>query len=92
MNVLITFYKKKENGRDTMYFNGKPVTETKLFKLPLKFGYGSYNEPKVILNQGIQVEDIISIEAEGEMSISSYTSNQLNGDMAEQFNESFEEE
>lgn len=92
MNVLITYFKKKDNGRDTVYHNGKPVSETALIKLPLKFGYGSYNEPKVILNKGIQVEDIISIEAEGEMSISSYKFNQLNGDMAEQFNESFEEE
>lgn len=88
MKVLITSFKKTENGRDTIYVNGKPSTITTSYKLPLQFGYGSYNEPKVLLNSGgIQVQDIISVEAEGEMSPISYKSNQLNGDMAEQFNE-----
>lgn len=88
MKVLITYFKKAENGRDTVYVDKKPVTTTISYQLPLQFGYGSYNEPKVLLNSGgIQMQDIISIEAEGEMSPVSYRSNQLNGDMAEQFNE-----
>jgi hypothetical protein len=70
MNVLIEHYKKATNGRDTEYFNGKPVTQVTLVKLPLKFGYGSYNEPKKLLDTGIDVEDIIKITPEGELNMS----------------------
>ena len=70
MNVLIEHYKKKDNGRDTVYFNDKPVTQVTLVKLPIKFGYGSYNEPKKLLDTGIDVEDIIKITPEGELNMS----------------------
>lgn len=70
MKVLIEHYKKADNGRDTVYFNGKPVTEVTSVKLPLRFGYGSYNEPKKLLNTAINVEDIIKITPEGELNMS----------------------
>jgi hypothetical protein len=70
MNVLIEHYAKKDNGRDTLYFEGKPVTQVTLVKLPLKFGYGSYNEPKKLLSTDIDVEDIIKITPEGELNMS----------------------
>jgi hypothetical protein len=70
MNVLIEHYKKKDNGRDTLYFEGKPVIQVTLVKLPLKFGYGSYNEPKKLLSTDIDVEDIVKITPEGELNMS----------------------
>jgi hypothetical protein len=70
MNVIITHYKKKDNGVDTFYYEGKPVTQVTTAKLPLKFGYGSYNEPKKVFGTGINIEDIISIAAEGELNMS----------------------
>jgi hypothetical protein len=70
MNVLIEHYAKKDNGRDTLYFEGKPVIQVTLVKLPLKFGYGSYNEPKKLLSTDIDVEDIIKITPEGELNMS----------------------
>ena len=70
MYILIEHYKKADNERDTVYYEGKPVTMVTKAKLPLKFGYGSYNEPKVILDHGIQVEDIIRLTAEGELNMS----------------------
>jgi len=70
MEVLIEHYKKASNGRDTEYFNGKPVTQVTTCKLPLKFGYGSFNEPKKLLNTGIDVDDIIKITPIGELNMS----------------------
>ncbi len=70
MNVIITHYKKANNGRDIVYFEGKPLTQVSTVKLPLKFGYGSYNEPRKILNYDINVDDIISIIAEGTLNMS----------------------
>ena len=70
MNVLIEHYKKKDNGIDTVYYEGKPLTIITLVKLPLRFGYGSYNEPKKLLDYNIDVEDILKIVAEGELNMS----------------------
>ena len=70
MNVLIEHFKKANNGRDTVYFQGKPVTQVTTVTLPLKFGYGSYNEPRKLLNHDIDVDDIIGIVAEGELNMS----------------------
>lgn len=70
MNVLIEHYKKASNGIDTVYYNKKPVTIVTTVELPLKFGYGSYNEPKKILSTNINVEDIVKITAEGELNMS----------------------
>jgi hypothetical protein len=62
MLVIITHYVKKANGRDTEYVDGKPVTKETKLELPIKFGYGSYNEPKKLQDRGIDVDDVISIE------------------------------
>ncbi len=71
MDILIEHYKKSLNGRDTEYHEGKPVVMVTQTKLPLRFGYGSYNEPKLVFNTGgIQVEDIIKITAVGELNMS----------------------
>jgi hypothetical protein len=72
MKVLITHYVKADNGRDTKYHEGKPVQKVTTVKLPIKFGYGSYNEPRKILDTDIDVDDIISIVAEGELNMSDY--------------------
>jgi len=70
MNVLIEHYAKKDNGIDTLYFEGKPLIRVTLVKLPLRFGYGSYNEPRKVLGYGIDVEDIIKITPEGQLNMS----------------------
>jgi len=70
MNVLVEHYKKAENGRDTFYYNGKPVVQVTLVKLPIRFGYGSYNEPRKMLDHNIDVDDIIKITPEGELNMS----------------------
>jgi ethanolamine utilization protein EutQ (cupin superfamily) len=69
MNVIIEHYKKADNGIDTVYHKGKPIRLITTVKLPLNFGYGSYNEPKKVFNCNIDVDDIISIVAEGELNI-----------------------
>lgn len=61
MNILIEHYKKADNGIDTVYLNNKAVVMVTTVKLPLKFGYGSYNEPKKLLGTDINVDDIIKI-------------------------------
>jgi hypothetical protein len=62
MKHLIEHYVKADNGIDTLYDNDKkPITKFTEVSSPLVFGYGSYNEPKVVLGTGIQVQDIISI-------------------------------
>lgn len=70
MKVIVTHFAKESNGRDTKYFNGKPVHQVSTLTLPIRFGYGSYNEPRKILDYPIDVDDIISIVAEGELNIS----------------------
>lgn len=70
MYILIEHYKKKDNGRDTVYYDGKPVICVTRAELPLKFGYRSYNEPMIVLSYGIQVEDIVKLTAEGELNMS----------------------
>ncbi len=70
MKVIITHFAKADNGRDTKYYQGKPVTQVTTADLPIKFGYGSYNEPRKILNMDINVDDIISIIPEGTLNMS----------------------
>jgi hypothetical protein len=67
MRVLIEHYKK--NNQDTLYYNGKPVVQITEAKLPLRFGYGSFNEPRKLLDYNIDIEDIIKI-TEGELNLS----------------------
>lgn len=59
VEVVITHFKK--DGINTVYYEGKPVFTTTKAKLPLMFGFGSYNEPMKILNCGINVEDVAVI-------------------------------
>lgn len=61
MQVLVTSYEKK-NSRDTVYVDGKPQKITTTVSLPMEFGYGSYNEPRIIKGTSIYTDDIISIE------------------------------
>jgi hypothetical protein len=72
MFILIEHYKKADNGIDTVYYQGKPVTQVTKVKLPLRFGFGSYNEPMKVLDCpiSINVEDIKAIVAEGELNMS----------------------
>lgn len=56
----ITHYKVDISG-NTVYVDRKPTTTTTIVEFPLRFGYGSYNEPRKILNSGINSDDIISI-------------------------------
>lgn len=56
----ITHYKVDSTGK-TVYVDRKPVTTTTIVEFPLRFGYGSYNEPRKLLNNGINSDDIISI-------------------------------
>ena len=70
MRVLIEHYKKTNNNQDTLYYNGKPVIQITQGKLPLRFGYGSFNEPKKLLDYNIDIEDIIKITPEGELNLS----------------------
>lgn len=62
MQVSITFFKKDEKG-NTVYDGNKPVTDNMIVSLPLVFGYGSYNEPKKILNTGILLCDVIGMDS-----------------------------
>lgn len=59
VEVVIVHFKK--DGVNTVYQDGKPVFTTTKAKLPLIFGFGSYNEPMKVLNCGINVEDVVSI-------------------------------
>lgn len=61
-NVVITHFKKQDG--ETVYQNGKPITMETKAVLPLRFGFGSYNEPMKVLNYGIDVQDIVLISAE----------------------------
>ena len=56
----ITHYKVDSRG-NTVYVDRKPVTTTTVVEFPLRFGYGSYNEPRKLLNNRINSDDIISI-------------------------------
>ena len=62
MTAYILHYVKKANGRDTEYDeNRRPVTRWKEVQLPLRFGYGSYNEPAKVFGTGIDVANVIEI-------------------------------
>lgn len=63
MQVTITHFIKLNSKGDIKYENSKPVTTTTQVELPIKFGYGSYNEPRKLLNHDIDVDHIISISA-----------------------------
>lgn len=56
----ITHYAVDNRG-NTIYNDRKPVTTITIVDFPLRFGYGSYNEPRKLLNSGINSDDIISI-------------------------------
>ena len=61
MKVIVKHYVK--NGRNTLYDNNrKPVIGVTVVDFPLRFGYGSYNEPRKLLDKNIEVDDIIEIK------------------------------
>lgn len=75
MKVIVTHYAKASNGISTQYFNDKPVSQVTTVSLPLKFKFGSYNEPRKVFNDKgfcINADDIISIVAEGELNMSDH--------------------
>lgn len=62
MKAIVKHYAKQENGIDTLYNNGAPVVIETAIYLPLKFGYDSFNVPKVIHGTNIQVADILEVK------------------------------
>lgn len=61
MKAIITHYVKLANG-DFKYENDKPAFATTEVDFPIKFGYGSYNEPRKVLGPYcIDVDSVISI-------------------------------
>ncbi len=50
-----TIYTTNDDGRKAPKKGETEVT------LPLRFGYGSYNDGRMLLDYGIKVDDIISI-------------------------------
>ncbi len=62
MKVKLTYFEKdiKDN---TVYKDGKPVTGTSTASLPLRMGFGSYNEPRKVFGcGGLNVDDLLSVE------------------------------
>lgn len=59
--LVITHYNKNANG-STVYVDGKPTFSTTVVSVPIKFGFGSYNEPMKVKGYDINVDDIISID------------------------------
>ena len=62
MKVLITYYDPSKNVNNRSNGGGFKygVSEVEA-TLPLRFGFGSYNEPMKILNNGVNVNSVISI-------------------------------
>lgn len=65
MHILISHIKKDDKG-NTICLDNKPVISITKVQLPIKFGYGSYNQPKKIINIDINIENIVGISAEEE--------------------------
>lgn len=62
MKVKLVYFQKHANGRDTIYENGIPKHGSHITTLPLRFGYGSYNEPRKIHGEGVDADDLLSIQ------------------------------
>lgn len=63
MKVTISHYIRLNSwSEDVLYKDNKPVIQDTVVELPLKFGFGSFNEPKKILNEGINVSHVIEIK------------------------------
>lgn len=68
MKAIITHFKLDSKG-EVLYSEGegnhskKPLTTTTITDFPLRFGYGSYNEPRKLLNIGLDESMILNIEA-----------------------------
>lgn len=62
MKVLITYYDPSKNEDNRANGGGFKygISEVEA-TLPLRFGFGSHNEPMKILNNGVNVEDVIYI-------------------------------
>lgn len=67
MKAIITHFKLDSKG-EVLYSEGegnsskKPLTTATITDFPLRFGYGSYNEPRKLLNIDLDESVIISIE------------------------------
>lgn len=62
MKAIVNHYVKNHIG-DIEYEGGKPRISSTEVEFPIKFGYGSYNEPRKILGPySIDVDNIISID------------------------------
>ncbi len=74
MKVNIEYFKKDQKGNQ-IYHDKKPVTAVTTATLPLRIGYGSYNEPRKFLNaynefgRAIDADDVRNISACGELNI-----------------------
>lgn len=64
MKVIIEHF-DKDSKDNIKYHEGKPITTFTSIKLPIEFGFGSYNEPKKIINHDINIEDIVAIIGNG---------------------------
>lgn len=59
--IYIKHFVRELDRRNTVYKNGKPLTQISRVHLPLSFKYGSYNDPYMIAGCGIYVEDVIKM-------------------------------
>lgn len=59
--IYIHHFVRTLDKRNTVYVEGKPLKQVSRVKLPLRFTYGSYNEPYLIANCGIYVNDVIAM-------------------------------
>ncbi len=62
---VLHFVRKFDRPNNSIEYgeNNKPIIKESIIDFPLRFGFGSYNEPQCILNAGrsINVEDIREI-------------------------------
>ena len=63
MEVWVNHFVRKNNYNSDVEYdeNRRPVTKWTKCSLPLKFGYGSCNEPKRVCYTGINADDVIEI-------------------------------
>ena len=63
MKVIIRHYRRvNDRCEDIVYDGGNPVIDETVVELPVKFGFGSYNEPKKVLNKGINADHVLEIK------------------------------
>jgi hypothetical protein len=66
MNALVTYFKKDDKGNQEYDLDRRPVTATREMHFPLRFGFGSYNEPRKLFGTwSVDAEDVISVDVMG---------------------------